>query len=357
MAVEDRNRPAGEAWAWFFIAIIVVGSLQYLRAEALGGAEALLTTGRLEPAHTIVVENLPGVPVADDHGHDGQIFFAIGSDLTHANTTPGEVPAYRYRRIFYPAMAALGGVLGGSGLLFGMIAAAAVSAGAAAWAMSRIASLYQISQASVLAIILHPGIALSGMLLTADNLAMALGLLGIWAFLTDRNGTALALLAAASLTRETHIVFALAVAGCLWFSQRDAKRALLYLAPVGTLALWLSWVAYRVGDQFSTGDGLNAPFAGIVEAFAAWQSAPTWQNVLIAAVSVSLILAMVAAARRNLFSWLVAPWILIAIVSSHFIWDLGNNAIRALMPLLPLGTLGLLIARDRSEPGRLGKQS
>jgi hypothetical protein len=50
----------------------------------------------------------------------------------------------------------------------------------------------------------------------------------------------------------------------------------------------------------------------------------------------------VIAKRLSFWSFLIIPWVLLALFSSHWIWDLGNNSLRALAPLATFALFGLL---------------
>jgi hypothetical protein len=59
---------------------------------------------------------------------------------------------------------------------------------------------------------------------------------------------------------------------------------------------------------------------------------------------VGLGLAIFVTVRRPSGVWpfLIVPWVLLALVSSHWIWDLGNNSIRSLAPLLSFAFFALV---------------
>ena len=337
--------------AWFLVGITVAGTVQLLRAGAMGGPEGLLFAGELEPAHVVVARELPNAPIEENHGHDGQIFYAIGIDPAAIDTPSDVVPPYRFRRILYPALSGLFGSLGGTALMWGMIALAAISTGLAAGAVGGLASQRSLPFLAPLAVILNPGVWLSAMFLTADVLALAGGLLALWAFSNDRDGWAWLALAAAALTKETHLVFAFSLAGYL-FTRGERRRALTYLVvPAIPLVMWLTYVVFRVGNPLVSGDNLGVPLEGILSATELWSSNTGVEKFFTATTLLSGLLAITLILRGlRLGTWLVTPWLLIGALSSHYVWDLGNNSIRTLAPLFTLGILGSMSGMESASP-------
>ncbi|MBW3591858.1 MAG: hypothetical protein KY393_08455, partial [Actinobacteria bacterium] len=75
---------------------------------------------------------------------------------------------------------------------------------------------------------------------------------------------------------------------------------------------------------------LTLPFVGIVEAVPTWIISDGidkfWTSATILAVGLSLATLWKGS---PLARWLVAPWLALAFMSSHLVWDFGNNSIRA----------------------------
>jgi hypothetical protein len=57
-------------------------------------------------------------------------------------------------------------------------------------------------------------------------------------------------------------------------------------------------------------------------------------------------------AEPKVVRWLAAPWAIIAIVSSGWVWDFGNNAVRALAPAIVFGVMGLIPQRRVASASR-----
>jgi hypothetical protein len=93
---------------------------------------------------------------------------------------------------------------------------------------------------------------------------------------------------------------------------------------------------------------LTAPLAGIVTSAQLWLSAHARDQIftIVTLMALTAAILTLVVGRVPLWKFLVAPWVVLALVSSHWIWDLGNNSLRALAPLLTFSLFGLL---DRSH--------
>ncbi|HJR90936.1 MAG TPA: hypothetical protein VJ938_00685, partial [Acidimicrobiia bacterium] len=67
---------------WFLIGTAAAGILQIGQTRVMGGVpEGLLFAGTWQEVHVLVADELPGTPIFEGYGHDGQIFYAVGLDL------------------------------------------------------------------------------------------------------------------------------------------------------------------------------------------------------------------------------------------------------------------------------------
>lgn len=343
---------------WLLIGTAIAAVLQLSQSRVMGGVpEGLLFAGTWQEVHPLVVDELPRTPVFEGYGHDGQIFYAVALDLRGEWVPEILLSApYRYRRILYPALASGFGTMGGTGLLWGMILLASLpvglAAGAAGWIVTHpsFGHRWRLAGWAPVAVVLNPSTWLSARMLTADNLALALGMLGVVAFLRRRDGLAIAGLAAAALTKEPAIAFAVGLAGYLWFNGNRLRAIRLAIGAGLPMLVWWLYIAAAVGNPLDSGGNVVAPFVGIVKSLPAWphQSPRDWFYLTTVFVAVTASVWVLARGRR-LWAWLVAPQLLIALMSSHLVWHLGNNAIRAFGPLLTLGVIGLLAGRRTQE--------
>ena len=344
---------------WFLLGTLGVGVLQWSHAQATGGLGGLIKVGEDHPLAERIMAEVPGIPVAPGLGHDGQIYYAIGLDLLGQEVPelmePMEAVGYRYRRIGYPALASFFGILDGSSLLWGMVVVNAVSAGVAAAAAAAIASHFGRTYWVGLAVVLNPGVWLSALLSTADNLALAAGLVGLLALFKRRWRAAVAAFALAALTKEVALVFALGTAGYLLTRERPRSAASLFAGAASPLIAWTTFVQLRIGGLFETGANLGPPFEGIVQAASEWP-AQSLQNNLLNGLVVTSAAAWIAVSRRcdRIWHWVIWPWMAVALLSARFVWIFGNNAIRVFAPLVVLVVIALVDA-PASNPARSGR--
>lgn len=236
-------------------------------------------------------------PVHRD-GYDGQFFYFIALDPTGAAPYLGD-PSYRYSRIGYPLVAravALGepGRVRGALVLVNaasialatlFLALLLVRFGESAWWAAVIAS--------------YPGLMLAAFVRdTSEPLAVALALAGLWAVtavpeLHVRRAFGAGLLfAAAALTRETALLFALPTAAAL-----IRRRGAALVLAVTSLLPYVIWKGFLVVHYGSVGGErlLSAlPFAGIL-ARRPWNE-DEW--LVVFSVVVPVVVALALTARR-----------------------------------------------------------
>lgn len=330
---------------WFCIGTAAAALLQFAQARTMGGVpEGLLFVGALEPVHEVVLTQLPNAPMSSGLGHDGQIFYAMALDLGGV-TVPDVMgsAAYRYRRILFPAVASGLGVLDGEALLWGMIVVTALSVGLASGSVGALMPKFGLPAWAPLLVLVNPGMWLSARLLTSDALAFGLALLAVVSFVNRRYRWTVMCLALAALSKETYLAFALGLAGYAWFAGDRKHASLLAFGAAAPVAAWWTYIALNLGNPLTSGSTVVPPLLGVLGASRTWTTlAPrdlfylVTTGLGIAAASWLLI------RRRHLWTWLVAPWLLIAVVASTAVWQFGNNAIRVFAPILTLGILGLL---------------
>ncbi len=318
-------------------------------ATRLGGLSALLTVGERVPVRALIEEELPGVTVYAETGHDGQFYYAIARDPLAAGPAPDllALPTYRYVRIGYPLLAGGFGAFSPEVTVAGMLVLALAGFGITVVATYRLAWREDLpSWVAPLAAASLPAL-LSVRFLMADSLAMGLGLLGVLWFLEGRDRAAVVVLALAALTKETYLLLPLAMAASIasadWRSSHARRRALSYLlVPALPLALWTGFVVMRLGWGNSP-NALAWPFVGIVDSIARWDQAPGREVAFAVIALAALVAALVAVVllRDRRWAWLVMPWVALLVISSDLVWAFGNNALRVAAPLWTFAVLGL----------------
>lgn len=337
---------------WFVFGVAFASLIQFVQAQAFEGVDGLVYAGSLQEVHVLVKEQLPNARISDGFGHDGQIFYAVGLDL-RGGWVPDTLLSspYRYRRILYPALSSGFGLFDGYALLWGMVLIANVSIGVASGAMAAVATKLGLRRWVPGLVVANPGLWLSATLLTADSLAFALGTLGLLAVVYRREGWAIAALAAAALTKEPSIAFAVGIAGYAWFGGERLRATRLMAGSIVPMILWWGYIAAAIGNPLDSGGNVVAPFTGMVAAFDVWTQVDHQDVFYLAATLVGVAASIWALARRShLWGWLVAPWLLIAVSSSDLVWNLGNNSVRAFAPLFTFGLIGATSARTPTGP-------
>ena len=122
----------------------------------------------------------------------------------------------------------------------------------------------------------------------------------------------------------------------------DRRRWRLALIPFAGLTVWMTWLTVTMGEGFTGRGNLAWPFGGIIDATTNWKllSVEGWLYLVFALVSVvgGLLYALL---RRSWLRWPILIWSVLGIVSSHWVWDFGNNAARVFAPIVVLVALSL----------------
>jgi hypothetical protein len=301
-------------------------------------------TSNLRP---IITAELGDIPLAPGPGHDGQIFYAIGLDLDGDVVGPLlDHAGYRYRRILFPLMSSAVGLLDGYALLNAMIVVAAVSMGAASGAVAAMAARAGGSPLLGLTILLNPGVWLSVRLLTSDVLALALMAIGLFCLAISTTGC-VAALAMSTLAKDAYLVTPAGLG-----VSRDRRRWVIALVPTATLLAWMTWVTFTLGDGFTGRENLTWPFVGIVDASASWAESSSEDLFYLVFALLSVTAGLVTGClRRSWLRWPILGWSVLGVVSSDWVWEVGNNAARAFAPILVLVALSLVVPDPTHRPG------
>lgn len=329
-------KPFGAFAKWFAIGAVVAGILLVAQIGAVGGVKGLLQVGEVSELRPVIEAQLGEVPLIDGGGHDTQIFYGIGLDLTGR-----EVPdlldhgGYRYRRILEPVMASAGGILEGEALIWGMIVVTVLSAALASGATAAVARRIGLPDYAALAVVLNPGVWLGVRLLTSDVVALAAMCIGLLAFVS-KSRWALLWFALSGLAKE---VFLVTPAGLALSDSK--KRWALILVPVAALVGWMAVVTSYIGDGFTGRGNIDWPLAGMAQSIGRW-SQVGGSDLFYSYVALGLVLVGAAAAvRSSWIRWSLVGWVGLAVVSSSWVWDFGNNSARAFAPILVLAVVSM----------------
>ena len=331
----DRVTAKRAFWQWFALGSVIGVVLLYAQSVAVGGVGGLLQVGETSNLRPLIEDHLGSIPLAPGRGHDGQIYYAIALDLA-GNEVPDLLDhgAYRYRRIFYPLISALGGFLDGWPLLWSMMAVVVGALALTSGLVAAIAVRTGESDWLALAVLLNPGVWLSVRLLTADILALALMVVAL-ALVTARPGLAIGSFSLSALSKDVYLATPAGLA-----VSKDRNRWLQLLIPAGVLVLWMIWLTASMGEGFTGRGNLAVPLTGILDAAAGWSSLGLEEQLYVAFALLSVAAGLVyAAVRRTWLRWSILAWSSLALISSSWVWDVGNNAARAFAPIAVLVAL------------------
>jgi hypothetical protein len=288
--------------------------------------------------------------VTEGEGHDGQSTYAVALD-PFLLSQPPVVPeaSYRYRRIVLPLVGSGFGTLKGYLLLAALTSVNLIGFAIACWGAAVVAQARQLPKWLGLAALLNIGFWLSLQTTTPDALAFGLGIVGVAMATRGRHPSAAGFAAAAALSKETYVLVGLGLVMWAWRRLGDRQVAIRYGLALVPAALWSAFLAITLGEGFATGGNLSAPLVGILTSAPVWLVAHARDQLFTVVTLMALTVAVAALVlgRTSIWKFLIAPWIALALVSSHWIWDLGNNSLRALAPLITFSLFGLF---DRPHP-------
>ena len=343
---------------WFLVGTATAVILQVLQVGTAGGELAgLLSVGESSVVREVVERQIPGPPLAQGDGHDGQIYYVMALD-----PLGDEIPEvldnapYRYRRILFPALAGVFGLVDGTPLLWSMATLTALGTGAGCAALSVASTKAGWPGWAPALLVANPALWLSVRLTTADVVAMAFALVAVVAYLTQRDVTAAASLAAAALTKEAYLAVALGLAAHAWLAGRRQRAVVLLVGSAAPVGVWWLIVWARIGNPVDSFGATGLPFVGLVRAVSSWDALESRDLIYLASALVAVVASLWTLVRGPvLLRWLVAPWLLVALVASELVWQVGNNVIRTLAPLFTFGLLGVWMSRpgERSDASRL----
>ncbi len=329
---------------WSLIGLATAAFLAWIQSRAVGGVAGMLQVGEASSLRPLIEAQLGEIPLSPNRGHDGQIFYAIGLDLDGDEVGPLlDHAAYRYRRILLPLIASVFGLLDGWALLWSQLAVGVVSFAVASGLVATFAYQAGRSQLLALSVILNPGMWLSVQILTADALSVATMLIGLY-FLqqTTLSGGVFSL---SVLAKDVSLATPLP----LGISRHNWKVAVL---PTAVIAAWMTWLSIQLGDGFAARGNLDWPFAGMITGAANWTHMESKEWVFLVFALLSVAVGIYFGFRRTWLRWPIVAWTALAILSSNWVWDFGNNAARAFAPLVVLVALAACQrgANDGSRP-------
>lgn len=340
--------------ASFLVGVAVAFFLQWVQVRALGGDwTGLVNTGETSALRPLIEAELGPVAAVEQAGHDGQFSYLIAVDLLGQGPAQDlfDHGAYRYRRILLPALAGGFGLWDGNGALAGLIVWSAVGMGLATAAVADLGASFGTRQWVVAGVLANPGVWLSVQLLTPDVLALGLALVGVALWRRGLRPWAVVALAAASLAKDQYVLVAAGLAGWEWFRGNRRAAAFIVAGAATPLLLWSIWLTVTMGEGLTPRGNFSAPLGGILNAATGWADtgAKDLTFSLIAICGLLLAAFVPFFVRSSLVKWLAWPWVILAMVSSTWVWDFGNNSVRVFAPLIVFGVLGFAARNPQPE--------
>jgi hypothetical protein len=340
--------------AWFLVGVVVAVFLQWLQVRAVGGDwTALVNTGETSTLRPFIEAELGPVTTVKAAGHDGQFSYLIALDpLSRGQTSDlfGD-GAYRYRRILLPALGGGFGLLGGKAALVGLIVWSVVGMGLATAAIADLGAGLGTRPWVVAGVLANPGLWLSVQILTSDALAFGLALSGVALWRRGHRSWAVAALALAALAKDQYLLVAISLAGWEWFRNHRRDAVILVAGAAAPLAIWSIWLTGIMGQGFTPRSNLSIPLVGIFEAVPGWAQTGT-ANLTFSLIAIGSLLAATAILiliRSAFVQWLIWPWVVLALISSEWVWHLGNNSLRVFAPLMVFAVLAVAVPHPRQR--------
>ena len=339
---------------WFVAGVLVAGFALWSQLRTVDGDLAfVLRVGNESGTRQFIEDELGPIPLTEGLGHDGQYSYLIARDPFGLDDLPAlaDDGAYRYRRALYGWLAGGFGLLPPNWALIGLAAWTMIGFGVATAATADVASLLGARSWAVVGVLGNLGLWLSVQLATADALAMALAMLAVSLVLRRRTGWAVAALAAAALTKDAYLLFAIGLGGWMFLNGRRRPALAVAIVPVIPLLLWIGWLSWQVGNGLSAKDNFAWPLVGLIDSFSAWETTGDLVQAMVALFALAGALMAVMVTRHRLIAWLTVPWIGVALISSVVVWGDGNNAVRAFAPLWLFLWLGAgWLVQSRAKP-------
>jgi hypothetical protein len=336
MRTVSLSRPSTRVWGlWLLVGTLTAFWLQLAMVRAYDGNwTSLIGVGRSSALRAPIEEELGTLAYSVPHGYDGRYSFLIAVDPFNHRRIAAlfDRPAYRYRRILYSFLAGGGGLFNGPTALAGLVILAALGIGLATAAVGSLSVRLGIGRWVVVGVLANPGVWLTVLLLTPDALALGLALSGVLLWWDRRYTWAIVVLALAALTKETYLLVAFSLAGWTWFRHERKRAIALILGATAPLALWTAWTLATI--EHGPFAGGNFALFGVLHASRLWGTIPPTERGFAIVTLVGVVLAAVFATRANsLLRWLTWPWVALGLVTSGWVWNLGNNAARVLAPV------------------------
>ena len=312
-----------------------------------------LTIGREKPVQKEYAERLLGrVDTRPGAGHDGKFFFAQANDPWYLDPEQhAEVldrPFYRAGRMLYPLIAGGFGLFPPGIVVWSLVIINLLGLGAGTLIAAKLARAWSVSPWLGLAVALNVGLLYEVAIDGSGVVAYACCLAGVYAVVRERPWLAGSAFAAAALSREVMVAFALGVFILAWLELRRPLWHIV-IAPAVALAAWWTYLGFRLNGVSGTGGAprlFSPPFIGILQALRSWIAEPDAQVAFNAVLLIIVVAFTVLAPRSRLpIAWGALPFVAMAMVLSVDVWLEPFDFSRALAPVFTAAPFLLAVSR------------
>jgi hypothetical protein len=228
-----------------------------LHAIGQGHLTAVIGPGTGSKPFPLLQQELPGLTARPNQGHDGQQFYVIARAPFRPDSVADYLndPAYRYRRILYPAVAWMLAPHGGTALVLALVA---LGVGGVALSAAALTALPRAPAWLPLTVAVTPGMVAALALSLSDSLALGFTVLAFAAAAHRRWLIVVLAIVAGALTRETAVLAGVA----LMFAPEMPKRVRLavLITPLLVLGAWIVWVDHALAQSAGAGAGAQFTF-------------------------------------------------------------------------------------------------
>lgn len=358
-------RPHGPAvWTIGVAAFLIVGALtlRVLLGNDLDPS-AFVAFGDDSPVQTPYGRRLLGdVVTRPGGGHDGQAFFIQANDPWYLQPERHAAlldrPVYRAQRMLFPTLAGGFGLFPPTAIVWAMLVINVLALIVGAIVASKLAAAWGLPTWLGLWVPLNVGLLFEFDIGGSGIVAYVCCLAGLLALVRGRSWLAGGMFAAATLSRETMLAFAVGVLVWWWIQHREVMWRLIAL-PLAALAVWDIYVLIRLAGIEGVGrvtHNFTLPFAGLLRAPSLWLDDPLDLIVNVVLVAVVVAFVPLALRSRSAIAWGALPFVAIAAVLSAEVWAEPFNWARAVAPIwtaLPFAIMANAPERSsvvRAEP-------
>ena len=363
----DRRRflasPGPPAWCVGLLGF-AIGAALVLRLLIPAGMDPTIFVafGEDSPAQTDYARDLIGdVQVRPSGGHDGKFFFIQANDPWHLdperNAAILDVPFYRGERMLFPMLAGGFGAFPPAAIVWSLLLVNVIALAIGATLAAKLASVWGASTWLGLSVPLNIGLLYEIMIDGSGVVAFMFCLAAVYALERERVALAALFFAAAALSREVMLAFALGVFTLWWLERRKLPWPIV-VVPLLALGAWAGYLLWRLDGISGTGTELTfiaPPFVGLIQAIEPWTR---WPDQLFTSAAI-LVLAgafVVLAPRSRLpIAWGALPFVALASVLSVDVFLEASDLSRALAPVFTAAPFLLLVPDVRTH--RIGDRS